>query len=58
MKHYYVAFGSSTELFVIATFKGDENGALSLRDAINSAIKQNDSNIVACCYCHVLSLMP
>lgn len=53
MKYYYVAFGNDTQQFVIATFKGDENGAKGLRDAINGAIKQNPP--LACAYCNVFS---
>lgn len=56
MKYYYVAFGNDTQMFVIATFKGDENGARGLCDAINGMIKQNPP--LACTYCNVLSFVP
>lgn len=54
MKYYYVVFGNDTQMFCIASFKGDANGAEYLRDAINGAIKQNPPQ--ACAYCNVLTL--
>lgn len=55
-KFYYVAFGNETQQFVIATFKGDENGARTLCDTINAAIRKNPT--VARAYCNVFMYLP